>query len=120
MASTIAYKRDKLKRLIHYIAYRCMDRPHVLDSVKMNKALYYADQAAYLTTGVPITGSRYIKKPLGPVSSDLMPVVEELEAEKDVAIAKLVEDDGHNRFLALTTPDMALFSGEEMRMIEEA
>ena len=114
----VAFNRDKLKRLIHYVAYRRVDRPEVLDAVKMNKALWYSDQSAYLSTGVPITGDKYIKKAMGPVSSSLKPVVDELESEKLIALRHL-ESEPIN-YLALTTPDTSIFSGEEMRMIEDA
>lgn len=113
----VAYNREKLKRLIHYVAYRCVDRPEVLDSVKMNKVLWYSDQAAYIATGNPITGDKYIKKPLGPVSSSLKPIVGELETEKYIAIRHLVEQPAN--YLALKTPEMSIFSGEEMRIIED-
>jgi hypothetical protein len=113
------FNRAKLKSLIHYAAYRLVDRPLVLDAVKMNKVLWYSDQAAYLATGTPLTGDKYIKKPMGPVSSSLMAIVDELEAEKRLARRQFTEDEPIH-YLALTAPDMSAFSGEEMRMIEDA
>jgi hypothetical protein len=119
MATTVKLNADKLKRLIHYAAYRCIDRPHVLDAVKMNKVLWYSDQAVYLATGTPLTGEKYIKKPMGPVSSNLRWIVEELEDQKAIAMRQL-SDDEPVHYLALTRPDMSTFSGEEMRMVEDA
>lgn len=110
---------DKLKTLIHYVAYRCIDEPHKLDQVKLNKALWFSDIAAYVERGQPITGEKYIKKPWGPVSSNLMWIVEELEKDGKLAVRQL-KPDGGREYLALTTPDMSMFTGDEMRMISDA
>src|SRR5262245_8614446 len=107
---------DKLKTLIHYVAYRCIDEPAKLDSVKLNKALWFSDITSYLTLGQPITGEKYLKKPMGPVSSNLMWIVDGLEKAGHLAVRKI----GHREFLALTTPDMSAFNGEEMRVIEDS
>lgn len=111
--------RTKLKRLIHYVAYRCINTPENLGAVKLNKVLWYSDQAAFLAHGEPITGERYIKKERGPVSSNLMPIVSELENEKKLAVRQL-DPDGRVDYLALTTPDVSIFNAEEIRMIEDA
>jgi len=115
----MAIKRDtsKLKALIHYVAYRCIDEPGKLDSVKLNKALWFSDIGAYLAFGEPITGETYLKKPMGPVSSNLMWIVDELEESGALAIRTT---GPHREFLALTAPDMKAFNGEEMRLIEDA
>jgi hypothetical protein len=113
--------RDKLKRLIHYAAYRCVDNPRMLGAIKLNKVLWYSDLAAYLTWGAPITGGKYIKKQFGPVSSGLMSAVEDLEEEKAVAVRRF--DDGIDakvEYLALTTPDASIFKPEEIRVIEDS
>lgn len=112
-----AFHRDKLKSLIHYIAYRCIDNPHVLGAVKLNKVLWYSDQWSYFTKGVPITGGKYIKKRLGPVSSDLMPIVQELEQEGAIAVRHIREQ---KEYLALTTPDMSGLSADDVRLVEDA
>ncbi len=114
----VTFNREKLKRLIHYAAYRCVDTDH-LDSVKMNKALWYSDLGAYVATGQAITGAKYLKKPMGPVASLMPSLAAELEAEKAIAIRQL-DPDAPKQYLALTAPDMSIFSGEEMRMIGDA
>lgn len=119
MANDVVFNREKLKRLIHYVAYRCVDRPKKLGAVKLNKVLWYSDLEAYVSTGTPITGDRYIKKPRGPVSSSLMPVVLELEKEKAVAIRQL-DPDGRVDYLALTKPNVSIFTAEEIRIVEDA
>lgn len=118
MMSVIKKDRSKLKQLIHYVAYRCADNPAALGAVKLNKVLWYSDQAAYLEKGSPITGEKYIKKQRGPVSSGLMPLVEQLEKDGALAVRKL--DNQHTQFLALTTPDVSMFKPDEIRIIEDA
>ncbi len=118
MMSTIKKDRQKLKQLIHYVAYRCAHNPAALGAVKLNKVLWFADQGAYLSTGVPITGERYIKKQMGPVSSTLMPIVDELEQEGALAVRKL--DNQHTQYLALSTPDVSMFKSDELRIVEDA
>jgi hypothetical protein len=115
---TIKKDRNKLKQLIHYVAYRSADNPAALGAVKLNKVLWYSDQIAYLSTGTPITGEKYIKKQRGPVSSNLMPLVTELEQEDKLAVRNL--DNQGTQFLALTTPDVSMFKSEEIRIIEDA
>lgn len=120
MASKVAspeYKRNKLKTLIHYVAYRFINDPHKLDAVKLNKALWFSDVAAYIELGVPITGDRYIRKPMGPVSSSLRPVLEELENEDAVAVRRIGQ---HDEYLALTKPDVSVFTQDEIVLIEDA
>ena len=62
--------KESFAKLKACILYACekQDASNVLDSVKLNKVLWYADTAAYLQNGESITGSRYIRKPKGPVA----------------------------------------------------
>lgn len=115
MASTIEH--TKLKQLVHYVAYRFIHEPQRLDPVKLNKVAWFADRAAYIERGTTITGAKYIKKPLGPVVSSLLAVVDELQADEALRVRKLGE---HDEFLALTKPDMSVFSPEEMVFIADA
>ena len=119
MATQVIFNREKLKRLIHYVAYRCIERPQKLGAVKLNKVLWYSDLEAYVSSGTPITGDKYIKKPRGPVSSSLMPVVAELEDERKMAVRHL-DEDGRIDYLALTKPDVSIFTSEEIRIVEDA
>jgi hypothetical protein len=113
----MALNKEKLKTLVHYVAYRFIHEPQRLDPVKLNKVAWFADMAAYIERGTPITGAKYIKKPLGPVASSLLAVIDELQADEVLAVRKIGE---HDEFLALTKPDMAAFSPEEMVFIADA
>ena len=74
---TIAFA--KLVEAIHYICDKASDEPEKLDQIKLNKILWYSDAQAYMTSGMAITGERYIKKPFGPVARRNLIAVEDLE-----------------------------------------
>ena len=72
---------DKLAEAIHYICSKATGEPAILDGIKLNKVLWFADASAYLDTGESITGCTYIRKPFGPVASQNLKAMEVL-AEK--------------------------------------
>ena len=75
------FDREKFKKLVYYICWRCKDDPSRLGAVKLNKSLWAADFTAYVSLGAPITGARYVKRQFGPAPSAIVPVVAELSAE---------------------------------------
>jgi len=77
-------EHSKFKALVHYVCWKCADDPTQLGAVKLNKALWLSDLAAYYQLGRPITGSRYVKRQFGPVPAAIMPVLRELHAEGSV------------------------------------
>ena len=58
-------RRDKLIEAIIYLSERSADDPN-FGVIKLAKLLYYADCAAYLKHGAPITGVTYLHFPHGP------------------------------------------------------
>jgi hypothetical protein len=116
---------DKLRAAVHYVCFRSPD-PRRLGKTKLNKILYYADREAYLRTGDPITGERYVKHQYGPVSSHLDETLRGLEKDRLIAIA---DASGYNayvgasyaqkQFVALRRPDVSLFTAEEVSLIEQ-
>lgn len=74
---TVAFA--KLVEAIHYICDKAADEPEKLDQIKLNKILWYSDAQAYMSSGLAITGERYIKKPFGPVARRNRTAVEDLE-----------------------------------------
>ena len=74
---TVAFA--KLVEAIHYICDKAADEPEKLDQIKLNKILWYSDAQAYMSSGLAITGERYIKKPFGPVARRNRIAVEDLE-----------------------------------------
>jgi hypothetical protein len=116
---TYTYHEKKLKTLLHYTAYRCAQSGlDGIDGVKLNKVAWFSDLERYVTKGAPLTGGKYLKKPKGPVASQFMPLIDELQAEGAMAIREL--EGRTTEYLALTTPDVSVFSADELRVIEDA
>src|SRR5260370_28750131 len=82
---TMEINYKKFKSLVHYICWTCAD-PTKLGAVKLNKVLWRADFRAYLELGQPVTGATYVKRQFGPVPSDILPTLRELEAEGNLSI----------------------------------
>jgi len=61
---------DKLHNATHYIVARAGDLGRDLDSIQLNKVLWYADSLCYMAKGQPITGTLYKRKPRGPVAAN--------------------------------------------------
>jgi len=114
-------KTDKFKSLVHYICWRCASDPSKLGAVKLNKALWIADLAAYYYLGKPITRSRYVKRQFGPAPKAILPVLRELQAEGKLDIR---EGDfyGKNKrtFICLQDPSTDFMSNEEKNLVDKA
>jgi len=83
------FNRLKFKALVHYICYRCFNvDPSSLGSVKLNKILWLSDFMAYRDLQEPITGARYVRRPLGPVPHQILPVLNDLEAEGALTVSE--------------------------------
>ncbi len=78
----------KLEAAIHYICAVASQTGIELDPIKLNKVLWYSDSYAYLVRGTSITGSRYIRKPYGPVAKYNQIAIENLSRNNSVATGK--------------------------------
>ena len=76
---------DKLKAAVAYLTERS-GNDDSFGSTKLVKLLYYADCAAYLHSGRPITGSNYIHMDHGPYPEDWRSLVDQLEREEIVRV----------------------------------
>lgn len=113
--------REKLKNLILYIARKVQDDGYErFGTLKLNKVLFFADMYAYLQHGQSITGGDYQKQPLGPTLRRLLPVQEEMKQEGTFAEQEVqVIDYKERRPIALKEPDLSLFSGWEIALVDE-
>lgn len=109
---------DKLIGLVHYICYKCHD-PAVLGAVKLNKVVWYSDVLSYVDTGKPITGETFIKRQLGPVPKHIQKVLDELKTRGDIVVRD-VEYHGYPKreFIAMTKPDISMFTPDEISTID--
>jgi hypothetical protein len=115
---------EKFKALVHYVCDQAPN-PKRLGATKLNKILFYSDMEAYLLRRRPITGESYVKRQHGPVPQHVLPTLRELERERALAIS---EASGYNvyrgtfrqrRFYSLRPPNLSLFDGDEIRIVDE-
>jgi hypothetical protein len=106
------FNRDKFKRLVHYIIAQAQKRPG-FGATKLNKILWFADARQYVTTGMAITGSEYIRQEFGPVPRFIMPIRQELQDEGKIQVtSQKLKFDG-TRFSSLRSPEPVGFVGDE-------
>ncbi|HEX8694363.1 MAG TPA: Panacea domain-containing protein [Longimicrobium sp.] len=109
----------KLAELILYVAVASEEDEH-FGSTKLNKILFYADFAAYAVTGESITGHVYRKLPYGPVPRELPAVRKRLTKSGSLAIQNRARYlYRQERPVALREPDLSLFSGQEIAIVNE-
>ena len=76
---------DKFKAVAAYLTERSQ-HDDSFGSTKLVKLLYYADCAAYLHSGKPLTGSNYIHMDHGPYPEGWRSLVDQLEREEIVRV----------------------------------
>lgn len=114
----VQFHRTKFKQLVLHICANC--DPERLGAVKLHKILYLADMVQFALHGNAITGSTYVKRPLGPMSRHLLPVLRELQ--QDGAIRVSVTDYFRfkkTNYHAANDADLSLFSEEEIALIRD-
>jgi Protein of unknown function (DUF4065) len=106
--------RQKLKALTHYVIWRAGHREG-FGAAKLNKVLWFADARSYMMYRHPITGATYVREKHGPVPREIMSIRSELASEGRIAVTTELYYSGEiTRFKALETPDVSIFSEEEM------
>ena len=110
---------NKLRELVLYICRRSEDDEH-FSVTKLNKLLFYSDFGAFLDLSQSISGQEYQRLQYGPVPI-VMPVLrEEMTQQGDLAIyQRRVYSYTQKIPMALREPDLSLFSGPEIAMVNE-
>lgn len=102
-----------------YVAKKSQFDPN-FGGTKLNKILFYADFYFYRRIGKPITGAEYIKQEFGPTPKRLLPVRKQLEGKKEAAVQRVhFLGKEQQRLIALRDPDLSLFSGEEIALLDQ-
>jgi hypothetical protein len=118
-ATKQTYDEDKFKELILYIADRMGDAQG-FGATMLNKVLYFADFFYYAEHGQAITGAEYQRLDYGPAPKRLLPARDALIAEGRAAIrTTAIGPYNQNRIEPLVDPDIAAFSAEEIKMVDE-
>ena len=105
---------EKLKRLIHYIAWKAGKRDW-FGATKLYKVLWFADARQFVLTKKSITGETYIREKYGPIPQHAMQVREQLQREGAITISK---EGSLTRFVASERPDVSMFSEAELQSVD--
>ena len=110
----------KLRELILYISQKCATDP-TFGATKLNKILFFADFLAYANLGKAITNFDYQKLPQGPAPRRLVPVRDQMIADGELVIqqVRLLRGNVQKRTVNLRPPDLAIFSGDEIALVDE-
>lgn len=113
-------RKDKLIEAVIYLSERSADDPN-FGVIKLVHLLYYADCAAYLKHGGPITGVTYLHFPHGPYPEHWYKVRREMQAAGDVEVLYENDDDGHHRYRMLPnrTVNPEVLTVEECAILDE-
>jgi hypothetical protein len=109
----------KLRSLILYIADKCALHKR-FGTVKLNKILFFSDFIAYATLGRAITGVEYLALEAGPAPRRMPAVKEAMFQRREIADQVRTVDGGYteHRVVASTKPDLDLFSGAEIAIVD--
>jgi hypothetical protein len=111
------FGNKKLNAVVHYICARCKDSSK-LGATKLNKTLFYSDLAHYLATGKTLTGTKYKKLQHGPVPSEILTSVSQLESSGKL-MTKTADCYGHNKteYISLQEPDLENLEKDEIDLL---
>jgi hypothetical protein len=119
MAEGIKPELAKFKELILYVAQKSESDPYY-GAVKLNKILFFSDFLAYGKLGHPITGETYRKRQYGPAPTDLLQIREQMIEAKEAAMKRRDHfGNMQERLEALREPDLSLFGGAEIAIVDE-
>ncbi len=111
--------QQKFRELVLYIAQKCMNHQKY-GITKTNKILFFSDFIAFAKLGKSITGADYFKLPKGPAPRQMKPILAEMTAHGELALApQRVFTHTQQRPTALREPDLSLFSGEEIAIVDQ-
>ncbi len=112
-------KTKKYINALLYFVSNCSNEK--LGITKLNKLFYYLDFISYRDNKESVTGETYLHLQMGPFASELQDKIIK-EAEKQKLITQN-EDESlkfgkRNRYQALATPDISVFSDYEISLLK--
>ena len=111
--------RERLKEIILYIADKLQDDPH-FGRTKLAKVIYFSDFESYKMHGRPVSGSKYIRLPHGPVPNDYNSIMKELESNGCIETkARDFHNHVQRRPVALRKADLGRFSAQEIEVVDK-
>jgi hypothetical protein len=110
----------RLREAVLYVSRACEAAPR-FGLVKLNKIIWRADFDSFAQRGQPVTGRQYQRLPQGPAAVEMLPVLNELQADGFLRIErKKIVDYDEQRPIALTDPVITLFSRDDLDCLDRA
>lgn len=112
--------QSRLREAILYVSKACVEAPF-FGLVKLNKIIWRADFESFTQRGQPVTGRLYQKLKQGPAPVEMLPLLNELQADGHLAI-KNVQQGQHyeQRPVALSEPVLTYFSKQDLEHFDRA
>lgn len=104
---------EKFKALVHFIVHECQGHPHRLGAIRLNKALWYTDVAAYRANGASVTAETYVKRRMGPVPRHILATLAELEEDGAIHVVEPTGQYDARKFISLVPPNPDVLSADE-------
>jgi hypothetical protein len=103
-----------------YVSKACKEAER-FGLVKLNKIIWRADFESFAQRGQPVTGRQYQRLPQGPAPVEMLPVLNELQADELLRIEpQKVVDFVEQRPVALVDPALNLFSRSDIDFLDRA
>lgn len=110
----------RLREAVLYVSKRCA-AAQLFGLVKLNKIVWRADFESFVQRGQPVTGRLYQRLPQGPAPVEMLPVLNELEADGLLRIERsIVGEYEQSRPIALADPVTAFFSPSDLSFLDRA
>ena len=110
---------NKYQAALHYLI-SLSDDPLELGALRLYKALWFADVAAFQNTGKAISGAKYIKEELGPYPVGVRDQLQDLVRRRMIRIRDPEDKYLPRMFLCLREPQDDLLSEDERARLREA
>ncbi|WP_315738037.1 MULTISPECIES: Panacea domain-containing protein [unclassified Bradyrhizobium] len=110
----------RLREAVLYVSKAC-ERTPFFGLVKLNKIIWHADFESFTQRGQPVTGRMYQKLRQGPAPVEMLPVLNDLQAEGHLKISRILK--GHHyeqRPVALSDPFLTIFSRQDLDYLDRA
>lgn len=110
---------EKFKQALLYILGKVGGRPNIGQTV-LYKLLYFIDFDYYEKFEQRLIGATYIKNTYGPTPVSFAKIVREMQDEgKLVEVKSKYFDKDQTKYIPVTEADMSLFSGNELKHIDD-
>jgi hypothetical protein len=119
VAERVEFNSRKFKEMILYFSKRGLDEGLVIGSTKLNKLMAFSDFEAWADLGHPITGAEYQRLEHGPAARQMVPIINQMLADKEVRWKEKPENEWDDVLLPdQTKPNPDIFLPEELAIMD--